>query len=139
MITLIGICPDDRADWPVMPNCGDKNASSTNCATQTSVTSVLPLNNVTIAGAVVRTWNTSSAWSARASSEISILKAHGALNTSASSPMGPVNTPLNRPGNGQSGTSLSMTGDAAVKANAGGGVNNNTSNMKDIQSPGWDD
>ena len=118
MITLIGMCPDDRADWPIMPNCGDRNASSNNCATQTSLSNV-QLTNVTIAGTTVRTWNTSSGWIARASNEVSILKAHGALNTTVNSPKGPVNTPLNKAASEQSGMGSLMTGDA-VKADVGG-------------------
>ena len=87
MISLGGICPDDRADWPVIPDCGDLNASTTTCATPSSLFNAL--TNITVSGTLVETWNTTLAWVARASEEVSILnnlltqemKAHGSLNT----------------------------------------------------------
>ena len=87
MLQLAGMCPDDRADWPIFQTCGQGNASSNDCATQSNLYNAL--SNTTIGGTTIEAWNTTSAWNARASQELSLLAdlmtqemiAHGDSNT----------------------------------------------------------
>ncbi|KAI4155325.1 MAG: hypothetical protein LQ340_001063 [Diploschistes diacapsis] len=87
MIQLQGMCPDDRAGWPVFPDCSDTNASATNCATQSSIYNAM--NYHVVGGTEIQSWNSSQAWLWRAADEIQILatleaqemRAYGSTNT----------------------------------------------------------
>ena len=65
------MCPDDRADWPVFPNCADPCASSANCATESQL--YTHLSNFPLHTTNISVWNDSEAFLERAEVEIQVL------------------------------------------------------------------
>ena len=67
------MCPDDRADWPIFPNCKDTNASSTDCATESLL--YTKVSNFTLHTSSIELWNDTKEFLQRTNLEIEVLNA----------------------------------------------------------------